>query len=229
MFVPSREAVESLLKLTESCIEGAAYFCKRFQKIVVDQKLMDQYKGFLAALNQNFLATVKEQYSITANPMAGETVPTSREAAVNAQRVHMPHTTEGALTFNIISQPGGKIDRSYQRTDGKAASHESYAYLDFLFQQWMVKNNIERKGDMMYGFDADGGKINLSADDLKKRMADPEKGFGKYVKEETSGRYGIEQVTTSIAVAPSKSASEQEEPTAPGADVAASGGGMRGG
>lgn len=237
MFIPSREAVQSLLDLTKYVSESAYYLYEQFSKLVKVQKLSDKFSSFLPALF-NFATTVEKRTPQLTMDGSMRITPAEIEYGVDIPK-EIPEA-DGAreLTFEITDKYQGEIDRAFRQSNGNYVSEETHAYLDGLLQRWMEKNNITNTKGIISGPNADGDIVRLSASDLQSKMNHTEKGFAAYVQKESGGKYGIKEVTIAVekpAVVetqhstPDVSTTQSGEPDAPSAGSAAGGGGIGGG
>ncbi len=242
MSIPSRETFQSLVDLVKYCAESATYLHKQSVAIFKKEKKSDAFSGFLSAL-WNYAVNIGKQYSISA-PFNGQRVigPAETWAKIQCSESMPNPVPEGEaareLTFEIINQPEGKVGRVYRQSNGNYVSEQTCVYLDSLFQAWMAKNHIERKDNVMYGPNADGDRVRLSASELQSKMNHADDGFASYVQKETGNKYGIKDVTIAVeraAVVETQipaakiDAVQPNQPDAPSAGGSVAGGGMGGG
>ncbi len=219
MFVPSREAVSSLLTLVQYTPEAAHHLEKKFNMIISIQKLTE-FKDFSDALRQ-FVLDVEKQCSTARNLYAGQRFLSPAAQLVPEVPVPPPASISGgddqALTFELIKMPEGRFDRDYKVSDGNYASQETYEYLDALFQKWMAENHMRRQDGVMYLVDENEALTALSFEELQQRVENPESGFSRYVSAESNNRYAIrkfalKEEVSREATPPAGPHSDQVEP-----------------
>jgi hypothetical protein len=203
--LPTKEATLSLMQLAERTPEAAEYLYNRFKKI-----LNGQLPEVLVAM-KSFWESVVNQFTSTANPMAGQSVATPAENLERAVAAPEPNPIPpGAKQISLHIQIGdnSRMERGYLVNNKRLKDPETMGYLDGLMKRWIAKSKLVREGHIMYDVperkDEFGKRIPISPEQLKEKFEHPTEGIKPFIREASGGKcdisaLNIERIATSPA------------------------------
>lgn len=203
MGLPSKDAMLSLMQLTERTPETAQYLYERFEKVLKAEKSEVQFADLLKSLYQ-FAETVAKQFILLVNPFAGTRVPSPFENLEEATAAPAPKPTiSGAKNIDMHVQisDDSTLERRYAIND-QPIEPKTQGYLDGLFKRWIAKMGIVRKNHIMYEATATqeiikddaGMPVPVPPDALQEKLESPTEGINQFVSIQSKGTHQIQSL-----------------------------------
>ena len=195
MSLPSKEAVLSLMKLAESSPEAAHYLQEKFIALLSASKLLPTLPDLVKAV-ADYVKNVELQATLSANPWAGEPVPSARAnrelQAVLAQDAAQANTDEPLRTLvvdvSVTIGAGSDLERKYL-SKGAPLDKATQEQMDGFFKAWVAEHEMERKDHVMYKAGEGGPK--MSPDELAMMLSHDKNGLANYVGQNSGGRFEV--------------------------------------
>lgn len=203
MQLPSKEAMLSLMQLTECTPEAAKYLYVQFEKVLKVQKADIQFSDLLKSLYQ-FSETVAKQFMLLVNPFSGARVPSPSEnlEAQTAPPAPQPKISGAKdIEMHVQISDDSALERRYAIHE-QPIEPKTQGYLDGLFKRWIAKMGMVRKNHIMYEAtathevvkDEAGKPIPVVPDELQQKLESPSDGINQYISSQSKGAYQIDSL-----------------------------------
>jgi hypothetical protein len=200
--LPTKEAVLSLMELTERTPEAAEYFYNRM-KIVLNGQLPEVSEAM-----RTFSENVEKQGTLNSNPMAGDVVLTLSEVREVMEAPITPEVIPAdakQIDLDIQIDERSRMERRYT-VNNQPVESELGGYLDGLIMRWIAKSKLVRVDHIMYPVsekkDEFGKSIPISSEELKEKLEDPTKGVVSFIDKVSFGKCGVSTLKVDIIPTP---------------------------